>query len=74
VAARAAVLGNGTIGGEKALGVPWRHEPLQTPRALTGGLMGVLGAVVQVTLLSLCYTRQDLALRPATDRSVRRGW
>ena len=50
--ARAAVLGDGTIGGEEPLGLPWRCEPLPAPRALTRGWVGGLGAVSEIPMLA----------------------
>jgi hypothetical protein len=40
------VLGNGTIRGQEALGVPGGLEPLHPPFPLARGLMGVLSAVI----------------------------
>jgi hypothetical protein len=48
VTSRAEVLDNGAIGGEEALGVPWRLEPLHAALALAGGLMRVFRPVIQV--------------------------
>ena len=59
------VLGDGPIGGEKALGVPGRFEPLHAPLALSGGLMGVLRAVIEVFVLAVFHAREDLSLRGA---------
>jgi hypothetical protein len=47
VASRSAVLGDGTIRGEKPLGVPWRFAPLHPPLPLARRLVGVFGAVVE---------------------------
>ena len=54
------VLSNRTIRGEEALRVPWRLEPLHAPFPLAGGLVGILRAVVEVAVLAMLYTRQDL--------------
>ena len=51
VASRSEMLGEGTIGGEKPLGAPWRLESLQAPLPLAGGLVGVLCPVVQRAML-----------------------
>jgi hypothetical protein len=56
------VLGNGTIRGEKPLGVPWRFEPLHAPLALTRGLVGVLGAVIEIPMLAVFYPQEHLPL------------
>ena len=36
-----------TVGGKEALGLPGRLEPLHAPLALAGGLLRILGAIVQ---------------------------
>jgi len=59
------VLGDGTIRGAKALGVAWRFAPLHTPLPLTGGLVGILGTVIEVFVLAVFHARQDLPLRGA---------
>jgi hypothetical protein len=63
VASRAEVLGNGTIGGEEALGMPRGFEALHPPLPLTGGLVRILGAVIQIAVLAMFYPRQNLPLR-----------
>jgi hypothetical protein len=60
--ARAEVLGDGTVGGEELLGVPWRFEPLHAPLALTRGLVGVLGAVIEIPMLAVFYSQEHLPL------------
>ena len=60
---RSEVLGDGTIGGEEALGVARRLEALHPPLPLAGGLVGVLGAVVEIAVLAVLHTRQELVLR-----------
>ena len=65
MAPRSEVLGDETIGGEKALGVPGRFEPLHAALPLAGGLVGILGAVIEVFVLAVLDPRQDLALRRA---------
>jgi hypothetical protein len=47
---RAEVLRDRTIGGEEALHVPGEFEPPDVSFPLAGGLMGVLGAIVQVAM------------------------
>jgi hypothetical protein len=59
------MLGDGTIRGEKALGVARRLKPLHAPFPLAGGLVGVLCAVVEVVVLAMLDPREDLALRGA---------
>jgi hypothetical protein len=61
-------LGNGPIGGEEALGVPWRLEPLHAPFPLTHGLVGIFGAIVQVSVLAVFHSRQHLPLRRTVAR------
>jgi hypothetical protein len=51
VAPRSKVMGNGTIGRKKTLGVPWGFEPTHAPFLLSGRLVGILGAVVEVAVL-----------------------
>ena len=59
------VLGNRTIRGQKALGMPRRLEPLHAIFALACGAMRVLTAVIEVATLAVFDPRQDLALRRA---------
>ena len=56
------VLGNRTIRGQKALGMPRRLEPLHAILALACGAMGVLAAIIEVAALPMFYAGQDLAL------------
>ena len=58
----AEVLRNRTIGGEEALGLARRLEPLHAPLPLTGGLMGVLGAVIEIPVLAMFHPGENLAL------------
>jgi hypothetical protein len=51
-------LRNRTIGGEEALGLARRLEPLHAPLPLTGGLMGVLGAVIEIPVLARGFVAQ----------------
>ncbi len=62
--ARSKVLGNRPIGGEKPLRVPGGLEPLQAPLPLAGGLVGVLRPVVEVAVLAVLNTRQNLHIPP----------
>ena len=56
------VLGNGSIRGQKALGMPRRLKPLHAPFPLACGPMRVLTPVVQITTLAMLYLGQDLPL------------
>jgi hypothetical protein len=58
----AEVLRDGTIGGEETLGVAREFEPLHTPLPLTGGLMRVLRAIIQIPVLAMFHSGQKLAL------------
>jgi hypothetical protein len=51
------------IGGEELLGVSWRFEALHPSLPLVGGLVGVLGAVVQVAMLPMFHIGEYLPLR-----------
>ena len=51
--ARSKVLGNRTVCGEKSLRVPCGLEPLHAPLPLAGGLVRVLGTVVEVPMLAV---------------------
>jgi hypothetical protein len=57
------VLRDGTIGGEGALGLPCRFEPLRPPLALAGGLVGVFRAIIEVSVLAVFHAGQHLPLR-----------
>jgi hypothetical protein len=63
MASGAKVLRNGTIRREEALGMPRRLALLQTPLPLARGLRRVLGAVMQIAVLSVFYAGEALALR-----------
>jgi hypothetical protein len=60
--ARSKMLGNRTIGSEEALGVARGLEPLHAPLPLAGGLMGILGAIVEIAVLPMLDAGQDLPL------------
>ena len=71
---RSEVLGNGAIRGEEALRMPGGLKPLHPPLPLTGGLVRILGAVVEVAVLAMCHPREDLPRRGAiTVQLVRNG-
>jgi hypothetical protein len=55
VASRSEMLGHGTIGGEEALGMPWRLEPLHAPLPLPCGQVRVLGTVMQIPRLAVFH-------------------
>lgn len=56
------VWGNSTIRGEDALGMPGRREPLHTLLPLARRLVGIFGAVIEVTVLAVFHSRQDFLL------------
>jgi hypothetical protein len=60
--ARAEVLRDGAIGGQKSLGVARGFELLHTPLPLTSGLMRVLRPTVEIPVLAMFDSWQDLAL------------
>ena len=62
---RAKVLGNGTIRGQKALGLTRRFESLHAIFPLACGPMRILTAVVEITTLAMLHPGQYLALRRA---------
>jgi hypothetical protein len=62
VTSQAEVLGNGTIGREEALGVSRRLEPLHPPFPLARRLVGVFRPIVQIAMLPMFHTRQELSL------------
>jgi hypothetical protein len=53
------VLGDRPIRDEKPLGMPWGFEPLHPPLPLAGGVVRVLGTVVEVPMLAVLYSRAD---------------
>ena len=67
------VLGDEAIGRKKALGVSWRFEPLHTPFPLTRELMRIFRPILEVAMLSMFHTEQDLALRHAIARQFIRN-
>jgi hypothetical protein len=64
MASRSEVLGEETICAEAALRMPRRFESLQAPLPLTGRLVGILRAVVEVPVLAVLHTRQNLLTFP----------
>src|SRR5919202_780845 len=66
------VLGNGSICRQKTLRMAGRFDPLHPPLPLAGGLMRVLGTVVEVPMLAVLHSRQDLPLcSPITLQFIR---
>jgi hypothetical protein len=63
--ARSKMLGNGTIRRQKPLRVPRGLELLHALCALAGGLVGILGAIIEVPVLAMLHPRQQLVLRCA---------
>src|SRR5262245_24319864 len=55
------VLGNRTIRGQKALGVPRRLEPVHAICTLLRRPVRVLAAIIEVAALPMFYSGQDLA-------------
>ena len=70
---QAEVLGHGAIRGQKALGVTGGFESLHASFALTHRPMRVLTPVIEVAMLAMFHTRQDLALRRAVARQFIRN-
>ena len=60
--ARSEGLGDEAIGREKALSVPRRFKPLHALLALTGGLVEVLRTIIEIVMLAMCDSRENLAL------------
>src|SRR5262245_66091635 len=59
---RSKVLGYGTIGRQKAMRLPRRLKALHALFPLAGGLVGILRAVVEVTVLAVLHPGQQLPL------------
>ena len=60
--ARAEGLGDGTIGGEKALGLAWGFEPLPVSLARARGRVGVFGAIITIPVLAMFDPGEELGL------------
>ena len=60
--ARTEVLGNRAISGEELLSVAWGFKSLHPPFPLAGGLMRVLRPIIQISMLPMFHTREELAL------------
>jgi hypothetical protein len=65
VTSRSEVLGDGTIRGQKPVGVLWRLKPLHAPLPLARRLVGIFRPIIEVAVLPMFHTRQDLPLRSA---------
>jgi hypothetical protein len=62
VTPRPEVRGNGAIRGENALGAPWEFKSLHPSFPLPGRLVRIFRPVIEVAVLPMFYTGQDLAL------------
>jgi hypothetical protein len=62
VAPRSKVLGDGAIGGKEALGVSWGFEFTHVSFPLPGRLVGIFRTIIEVAVLPMFDTGQDLAL------------
>jgi hypothetical protein len=62
MAARTEMLGDRTIGGEKALGLAWGVEPLRGSLALARGRVGVFGALSEIPVLAMFDPGEELGL------------
>jgi len=60
--ARTEVLRDGTIGGEEPLGLAWGLKTLHAPLPLTGRLVRVLRAIIEIPMLAMFPPWEDLAL------------
>ena len=63
VVSRPEMLSDRAIGGEKALGMGGGLELLRPPFPLACGLAGILRAIIQIAMLPMFHTGQDLAPR-----------
>jgi hypothetical protein len=55
------MLGDRAIGGKESLGLTRRLKLLYAPLALTGQLVGVLGAIIERAVLAMFHPGQELA-------------
>jgi hypothetical protein len=58
------------VSGEEALGLTGRLEPPHGTFPLTGGLMGIFGAIIQVSVLPMLHTGEDLPFGCAIARQL----
>jgi hypothetical protein len=63
MAAWAEVLRDGPIGRKEALSVAWGLEPLHLLLPLTGRLVGVLSAIIEIPVLTMFHARKNLSFR-----------
>jgi hypothetical protein len=63
VAARPDMRGERTIGGEDAVGLPWRLEPWPPPLARAGRRLGVCRAVVESARWAMLHPRPEVSPR-----------
>ena len=62
MAARTKILRDGPIGRKEPLGLTGRLKPLHTPLALPSRLMGILCPVIEVAMLAMFDSRENLSL------------
>jgi hypothetical protein len=67
---RAEVLGNGSIGREKTLGMTGRLEPLHTTLTLARGAMRVFAPIVEITALTMFHPWQKLTFGGTIAREL----
>jgi hypothetical protein len=60
--ARTEVLRDGTIGGEKSLGLARGLKPLHVSLALTGRLVRILCAIVEIPMLAMVHRWEQFTL------------
>ena len=56
------VLGDGANGREKPLGVARGLKPVHAPLALTGGLVRVLRTIIEIPMLAMFHSWEQLSL------------
>jgi hypothetical protein len=59
----AEVIPNGTVRGEKSLGMPGRCKSSHRARALAGWLVRMLGSIIEAMVLAMLHSRQHFPLR-----------
>jgi len=62
VASWAEVQRHGTVCREEPVGLSWRLERLHKPLALAGWLMRVFRAIIEIAMLAVFHSRQELSL------------
>ena len=60
--ARSEMLGNGTIRRQKPLRAPRRLELLHVLCALAGGVVEILGAIIEIPMLAMFHPGEELSL------------